>query len=32
MSKVLALINKETLRLIREKTQVSFDYLSRMNN
>ena len=29
MGKVRALINKETLRLIREKTQVSFEYLSR---
>lgn len=29
MGKILALINKETLRLIREKTQVSFEYLSR---
>ena len=31
MGKVFALINKETLRLIREKTQVTFEYLSRMN-
>lgn len=32
MGKVVAMINKETLRLIREKTQVSFDYLSKKNN
>lgn len=32
MGKVLALINKKTLRLIHEKTQVSFAYLSKAND